>query len=115
MSDLRGPDLLGEGIASVLRIGTLASIAAVAIGYAMLLASGDEPGMLPLLELVGAGGGGAIIGIGLFGLTLLPAGVLVVAAVGFMRRAERRNALTALLVVGLLGAGLLAAILLTAG
>jgi hypothetical protein len=115
VSDLRRPDLLSDGIAAVLRVGTVASIAAVAIGYTVLLASGDEPGTLPLLELVGAGGGAAAIGIGLLGLTLLPAGVLVVAAVGFMRRGERRNAVTALLVVGLLGAGLVAAILLSAG
>ena len=115
MREPQGPDLLGAGIAAVLRIGTLASIAAVAIGYVMLLASGEEPGTLPLLQLLGAGGGGAVIGVGLLGLTLLPAGVLAVAAAGFVGRGERRYAVTALLVLALLGAGIVAAMVVTAG
>jgi uncharacterized membrane protein len=108
------PDLLSGGIAAVLRIGTLAAMAAVAVGYLLLLASGDEPGAQPLLELLGGGGGGAVIGIGLLALTLLPAAVLAVAALGFHRRGERRHALVALVVLGLLGAGLVAGVLVTA-
>jgi uncharacterized membrane protein len=108
------PDLLGSGIAAVLRIGTLAAMAAVAVGYLVLLASGDEPAAQPLLELLEGGGGGAVIGIGLLALTLLPAAVLAVAALGFHRRGERRYALVTLGVLGLLGAGLVAGALVTA-
>lgn len=115
MSAPRRTELLGDGIAAVLRIGTLVSMAAVAAGYAWLLASGVEPGTRPLLDLVGAGGGGAVVGIGLLGLTLLPAGVLAVAVAGFVGHGERRRAITALIVLAMLVAGLVTAILITAG
>jgi hypothetical protein len=115
MGGPRRPELLGAGIAAILRFGTLASMAAVAIGYAWLLASGVEPGTRPLLELIGAGGGGAVVGIGLLGLTLLPAGVLGMAAAGFIGHGERRRAVIALIVLALLVGGLVTAILVTAG
>lgn len=115
MGDPRRPELLGAGIAAVLRIGTLISMAAVAAGYGWLLASGVEPGTRPLLDLIGEGGGGAVVGIGLLGLTLLPAGVLAVAAVGFIGHGEGRRAGVALAVLALLVAGLVTAILVTAG
>lgn len=114
MSGSQRPGLLGDGIGAVLRIGTLVAMAAVAVGYLLLLGSSDDPGAQPLLELVAGGGGGAVIGIGLLALTLIPAAVLAVAALGFHRRGERRHALVALGVLALLGAGLVAGVLVTA-
>lgn len=115
MRDHRGPDLLRGGIAAVLRLGTLAAVVAIAIGYLMLLASGDAPGTQPLLELLPAGGGGAVVGIGLFGLTMLPVAVLTVAAVGFWRRGEQREMALSLLVLALLVGGAVAGAIVTAG
>ena len=115
MKDRRRPDLLRGGIAAVLRLGTLAAVVVIGIGYLMLLASGDAPGTQPLLELLPGGGGGAVVGIGLLGLTLLPVGVLAVAATGFWRRGERRELALSLLVLGLLVAGVVAGAVVTAG
>lgn len=111
----RRPELLREGIGAVLRFGTLAAIAAVGIGYLLLLESGDAPGAQPLLELLREGGGGAVVGIGLLVLTLLPIGVLVVASVGFSRRGERRGLVVTLVVLALLALSLVAGVVLTSG
>jgi len=107
------PDLLGGGIAAVLRIGTLVAIAAVGVGYVAILASGEEPGSPALVELLGGGGAPALIGIGLLGLTMIPAGVLAVAAIGFWQQGERRRVATALVVLALLLASLATALLVT--
>lgn len=106
-------DLLGRGIASVLRGGTLAAIAAVGIGYLISLASGEEPGQRPLTDVVAAGGGGALIGAGLLVLTLVPVGVLAVAAIGFARHGERRHVAATLMVLALLVASLATAAVVT--
>ena len=106
-------DLLGRGIAGVLRIGTLLAIAAVGIGYLAILASGEEPGSPTLVNLLRGGGAPAVIGIGLLGLTMIPAGVLVVAAIGFWQQGERRRVATALVVLALLLASLGTALLVT--
>jgi uncharacterized membrane protein len=113
--DSNGNDLLGKGIAAVLRIGTLLAIAAVGLGYLLVLVSGEEPGSPPLLALLQAGGPSAVIGVGLFGLTLLPMVVLVVAAAGFRRLGERRLVLTSLGALVLLLASLATAIMLALG
>jgi uncharacterized membrane protein len=107
--------MLRGGIAAVLRLGTLAAVVAIGIGYLMLLASGDAPGTQPLLELLPDGGGGAVVGIGLFVLTVLPVAVLGVAAIGFWRRGERREMALSLLVMTLLVAGAVAGAIVTAG
>lgn len=114
-SPSRRPDLLREGIGAVLRFGTLAAIAAVGIGYLLLLGSGDAPGTQPLLELLNDGGGGAVVGIGLLVLTLVPIGVLVVAAAGFWKRGERRELVVTVVVLALLALSLAAGVLLTSG
>ncbi len=114
-SPRRRPDLLREGIGAVLRFGTLAAIAAVGVGYLLLLDSGDAPGTQPLVELLKDGGGGAVVGIGLLVLTLVPIGVLVVAATGFWRHGERRELVVALVVLALLALSLVAGVLLTSG
>lgn len=107
------PDLLAAGIAAVLRVGTLVAIGAVGVGYLAILASGEEPGSPSLVDLLGAGGAPALIGIGLLGLTMIPAGVLLVAAIGFRRQGERRRVVTALVVLALLLASLGTALIVT--
>jgi len=105
-------DWLSDGIAIVLRAGTLIAMGIVGAGYLLGLVGGFEDGQRPLPELVASGGAMAIIGAGLFALTLLPAGVLVAASIGFARGRERGRLLTALGVLGLLVASLVAAALL---
>ncbi|HEX7172263.1 MAG TPA: DUF1634 domain-containing protein [Candidatus Limnocylindria bacterium] len=113
MTTRRRPDLLGGGIAAVLRIGTLVAIAAIGIGYVAILASGAEPGSPSLVDLLLGGGAPAVIGIGLLGLTMIPAGVLAVAAIGFWQHGERRRVAIALVVLALVLASLGTAILVT--
>lgn len=106
MIDPRGHQLLGSGIAAVLRIGTLVAIAAIGIGYVVLVASGEDPGSPSLVDLLDGGGAAALIGLGLFGLTLLPVVMLTVAAIGFRRLREQRLVITTLVVIVLLLASL---------
>lgn len=109
----RGSRLLGAGIAMTLRIGTAATMAVVAVGYLLALLAGDRNGSSgPALDLLTGATGRALIGIGLFGLTLLPPAVLVVAAIGFHLRGERRMRSVAIIVAGLLFATLLLAAVL---
>jgi len=103
---------LRDGIALVLRIGTLVSIGVVAIGYLVGLVAGPGDGQRPLVDLVADGGPPAIIGAGLLGLTLLPVAVLTAAGIGFARGGERGRLLTTLAVIGLLLVSLVAAALL---
>jgi hypothetical protein len=106
---------LGARIAAVLRIGTLVAVAAVATGFVIALFGRAEGlGARPVLDLVGAGGADALITLGLVGLTLLPFGVLAVAALTFGTHGERRYLLSSLATLGLLVASLVAAALLTA-
>jgi uncharacterized membrane protein len=107
-----GRDLLGRGIAAVLRVGTLVTMAAIGIGYVTILLTGEKPGAQPLLDLVGDGGAPALLGLGLLGLTLIPAVALGVAAAGFRQRGEDRRVATALAVLGLLLASLVVAVAL---
>jgi uncharacterized membrane protein len=107
-----GRDLLGRGIASVLRVGTLVTMAAIGIGYVTILMTGEDPGAQPLLHLVGDGGAPALLGLGLLGLTLIPAVALGVAAAGFRQGGEDRRVATALAVLALLLASLAVAIAL---
>lgn len=115
MTDPRGRDLLGAGIAAVLRIGTLVAIVAIGIGYLMLLAAGEDPGSPSLVDLVQGGGAPALIGLGMLGLTLLPVMVLGVALIGFQRLREQRLVVTSVVVLVLLIASLATAAVLDLG
>ena len=108
-----GRDLLGRGIAAVLRVGTLVAMAAIGIGYVATLLGGEDPGPRSLVHLVGDGGAPALLGVGLLGLTVIPAVALGVAAAGFRQRGEDRRVATALAVLLLLLASLAVAIALT--
>lgn len=115
MSDPDGRDLLGAGIAAVLRIGTLVSIATIGVGYLLLLGSGEDPGSPSLVHLIRGGGAPALIGVGLLSLTLLPALVLGLAAVGFRRLGEHRLVTTSAIVLALLVAILATAVVIGLG
>lgn len=112
MSDRDGFDWLSDGIAGVLRIGTLVAAAVIAVGYVIGLVGGVGDGQRPLLELIGGGGSLSVLGIGLLAMTLLPVGVLGAASIGFARSGERGRMLTSLAALGLLLASLAAAALL---
>lgn len=115
MSDNRSADRLGSPIARILRDGTLVAVAVVAVGYIVgLIAAGDGPGTIPMLDLLGDGGPDALIGAGLLVLTLLPVGVLAAAVIGFARLGERSNMVTSLLTLTLLIGSLVAAVVISA-
>ena len=112
MSDHQDSDWLRDVVALVFRAGTLISIATIAIGYVLHLAGDGEPERGSLLAQIVAGGPGAIMAVGLFGLTLLPVGVVVALAVGFARGGERGRAILSVGVLVLLLASLATAALL---
>lgn len=112
MSDRNGFDWLSDGIAGVLRIGTLVSVGIIAIGYIIGLVGGFGDGQRPLFELIGGGGPLTMLGIGLLAMTLLPVGVLTAAGIGFARNGERGRMLISIAVLGLLLASLAAAAIL---
>jgi hypothetical protein len=95
---------LGRWVAAVLRVGTLAAIAMVAIGYAWAVATGERHlEAAPVVDEIAAGGGDGLAAVGLLTLTLVPPAMLVVAAVAHAARArERRMAIAAVVVAALL-------------
>lgn len=112
MSDRPRFDWLSDGIAAVLRIGTLVSVGILGIGYVIGLLGGFGDGQRPLLDLLGGGGPLTLLGMGLLAMTLLPVGVLTAASIGFARSGERGRMLISLAVLGLLLASLAAAAIL---
>lgn len=101
---------LGRRVAAVLRIGTLVAVAAVALGYVIALLSGAPgSGAEPLGEVIGAGDADTLSSLGLLGLTLLPLGVLGVAAHTFHVAGERRYLIACLVTLTLLVASLVIA------
>lgn len=101
---------LGPRIAAILRLGTLAAIAAVAGGWVLgLVGGGDGPGARPIDELLAEGGADALAAGGLLLLTLLPFGVLLTAAHTFWADGERRYLVASLITVALLAASLVVA------
>lgn len=103
---------LGRSIASVLRGGTLAALAATVAGFLLgLLDGSDGPGPQPVIEGIVGGGPDALISAGLLILTLTPAAALAAASLVLHRSGERRRALVAGLVLLLLLASLAVAAL----
>lgn len=102
---------LGGGIAAILRIGTIVAVTIVSIAFLVAAMTGlPSRGPRPLLDVVLGAGPDAPIAVGLLGLTLLPVVSLAYAAAIFARDGERRYLLLAVLVVGMLAAGLVVAI-----
>ena len=116
MSGSSPPDPVRTIVALPLRYGTLVAVAVIAAG---LVAGIGQPVQIdrepaPLLDVVAAGGGPAIIGVGLLLLCLVPLAMALAAAVAFARRGEPRYLASSLLVAALLAASLVVpAILLT--
>ena len=106
---------LGRRIALALRVGTLAAMALIGIGFVTGLAeSGAPAGARPLSEMIRGGGADALIAIGLLGLTLIPGVVLAICAVTLWPLGERRNAIASLVALALLAFSLAVAIVLGA-
>ncbi len=97
----------------MLRTGTIVAMVAIGIGYVALLATGEDPGTVPLVQLVGEGGAQALLGLGLLGLTLIPTAAVAVAAAGFRQRGEQRLVVISLAVLSFLLASLAVSVVLT--
>lgn len=103
--------ILHEGIAAVLRIGTVVAVALVSAGYGLALFVGaPSAGPLPLLQLIGQDAHSTLLGLGLLGMALIPVVMVAVAAVAFASFGERRMLVTSALVGLLLVGALVAAI-----
>ena len=77
---------------------------------ALPISRGGRHDARPLLDVLAAGEPASIVAVGLLALTLVPPVLVAVAALAFSRRGERRYALLSSLVLGLLVAGLIAAL-----
>jgi hypothetical protein len=109
------PAALGPAIVRVLRLGTLAAVAGIGVGY-LLGAIGGQPERSgrSVLELIMDGGGDALVAAGLLVLAVTPGVALATAAGVLARSGERQSALVAAGVVALLVLGFLAAAVLGA-
>lgn len=102
---------LGEGLAAVLRVGTILAVLIVTTGFVVASMTGlPSRGRRPLVEVVFGAGPDAPIAIGLLALTVLPVIAIAYAAWFFARAGERVQALTAVAVLALLLGGLAIAI-----
>lgn len=95
----------------MLTYGTVIATVVVTAGLVVAFAGGGvRHDARPLPDVLAAGEPASIVAVGLLALTLLPPVLVAVAAVAFWRRGERRYALLSSLVLGLLVAGLIAAV-----
>ena len=82
---------LSTWVAAALRWGTVVAVAVIAAGFVWATLAGQPAsGTRPVADEIGSWSGDAVTAIGLLGLTLLPVGVLAVAAAAFWRGRERR-------------------------
>lgn len=104
---------LGEGIAAILRIGTILAVLVIGIGSLVASMTGlPSTGARPLTDYLTRTGPDAPIAVGLLGLTLIPLVVLAYAARGFARSGEREHFVTTLVVATLLVASMAVAIVI---
>jgi hypothetical protein len=104
---------LGEGIAAILRVGTVLAVLVIGIGFLIAAMTGlSSRGARPLTDYVTRTGPDTPIAIGLVGLTLLPLIVLIYAARVFARSGERQRLITTLVVVALLATSLVVAVVI---
>lgn len=107
----RSEPSLGEGIAAILRVGTIVTVTVISIAFVIAAMTGlPSRGPRPLLDVMLGAGPDAPIAVGLLALTLLPIISLAYAAAVFGRDGERRHLLVALGVLGMLVIGLVVAI-----
>jgi uncharacterized membrane protein len=109
---------LEPALARVLQAGTYVSIALVAVGTVLLLASGTSPlagGPALHLEQLGsdiaAGRPAGFLWLGILGICATPALRVIGALVGFWRRGERRMVAVALLILAVVAAGVISGLL----
>jgi hypothetical protein len=104
---------LGEGIAAILRVGTIVAVLVIGVGFLVASMTGlPSRGARPLTDYVIRTGPDTPIAIGLVTLTLIPLIVLVQAARGFARGGEHERLITTLVVLGLLVASLVVSFLI---
>jgi hypothetical protein len=101
---------LGDGLAAILRVGTIVAVLTIAVGFIVASMTGlPSRGGRPLLNVVLGAGPDAPIAVGLLVLTFLPTVVIGFAAWHFERVGERWRAVMAVGVLLLLLAGLVLA------
>ena len=104
---------LGEGIAAILRIGTVVTVLVIGVAFIVASMTGlPSRGGRPLTEYVTRSGPDAPIAVGLLALTLLPLIVLAYAARSFARTGERDRLITTIVVLALLVGSLVVAVLI---
>lgn len=112
---MRRPDgdgRLAEGLAAILRVGTVVAVLTIAIGFVVASMTGlPSRGGRPLVDVILGAGPDAPIAVGLLALTLLPVVAIAYVAWHLARVGETSRALTALSVLALLVAGLAVAVL----
>ena len=107
---------LGEGIAAILRVGTILAVLVIGIGFLVASMTGlPSRGARPLTDYVTRTGPDTPIAIGLVGLTLLPLIVLIFAARAFVRSGERDQFITTVVVIALLATSLVVLVLIGPG
>jgi uncharacterized membrane protein len=107
---------LERSIARVLSVGTYISMALLAVGFALLLASGGQPrtadpGFDPtrLLGDLGAGRPTGFVWLGLVVVVATPALRVVASLIGYLRRNEREMAIVAALILIVIASSVVAA------
>jgi uncharacterized membrane protein len=104
---------LGEGIAGILRVGTILSVLVIGIGFLVASMTGlPSRGARPLTDYLTRTGPDTPIAIGLAALTLLPLIALAYAARQFARDGERGRLVTTLVVIALLAASVVVSLLI---
>ena len=115
---LAAPSSLEAALAHVLQVGTYASIGLVAVGSALLLASGGSPvaggpplsidGLVADLSALRPAG---FLWLGILGVISTPGLRVVRACIGFWRRDERNMAAVAILVLAVIAVGILVGVM----
>jgi uncharacterized membrane protein len=111
-SDAASPASLEVALAHVLQLGTYASVALVAAGSILLLASGGSPTQGgPPLDLaalpsdLAAFRPAGLLWLGILGVLATPALRVARALLGFSRRGEQRMVAVSVLVLAVIGVG----------
>ena len=104
---------LGEGIAAILRIGTVLTVLIIGVAFIVASMTGlPSRGERPLTDYLTRSGPDAPIAVGLLGLTLLPLIVVGYAARSFARTGERDRLITTIVVLVLLVGSLVLAVVI---
>jgi len=109
---------LEPALARVLQVGTYVSIALVAVGTVLLLGSGTSPlaggpalTIGGLVRDIAAARPEGFLWLGILGICATPALRVIGALLGFWRRGERNMVAIALLILGVVSAGVITGLL----